>query len=49
MMKWKVIGLPHMQKCFMLRRYSIVKKLSNKQSAKVICRLDRLRTAHSKR
>ena len=29
-------------------RYSIVQKLSNKQSAKVICRLDWLRTAHSK-
>ena len=25
---------------------SIVQKLSNKQSAKVICRFDRLRTAH---
>ena len=30
-------------------RCSIVQKLSNKQSAKVICRFDRLRTAHSKR
>ena len=30
-------------------RYSIVQKLSNKQSAKVICRFDRLTTAHSKR
>ena len=29
-------------------RYSIVQKLSNKQSANVICRFDRLRTAHSK-
>ena len=29
-------------------RYSIVQKLRNKQSAKVICRCDRLRTAHSK-
>ena len=28
---------------------SIVQKLSNKQSAKVICRFDRLRTSHSKR
>ena len=29
-------------------RYSIVQKISNKQSAKVICRLDRLRiAAHS--
>ena len=26
-----------------------MQKLSNKQSAKVICRFDRLRTAHSKR
>ena len=30
-------------------RYSLVQKLINKQSAKVICRFDRLRTAHSKR
>ena len=29
-------------------RYSIVQKLSYKQSAKVICRLDKLRIAHSK-
>ena len=29
-------------------KYSIVLELSNKQSAKVIWRLDRLRTAHSK-
>ena len=29
-------------------RYSIVQKLSNKQSAKVICRFDKLRTDHSK-
>ena len=28
---------------------SIVQKLSNKQSAKMICRFDRLRTSHSKR
>ena len=28
--------------------YPIVQKLSNKQSAKMICRFDRLRTAHSK-
>ena len=27
-------------------RYSIAQKLSYKQSTKVICRLDRLRTAH---
>ena len=30
-------------------RYAIVEKLSNKQSTKVICRFNRLRTAHSKR
>ena len=30
-------------------RYSIVQKLSNKQSAEMICRIDRLRTAHRKR
>ena len=29
-------------------RYSIVQKLSDKKSAKVICRFDRLRTVHSK-
>ena len=29
-------------------RYSSVQKLSNKQSAEVICRFDRLRTTHSK-
>ena len=29
-------------------RYSIVQKLSNKQSAKVICKYDRRETAHSK-
>ena len=29
-------------------RYSIVQETSNKQSAKGICRFDRLRTAHSK-
>ena len=29
--------------------YSIAQKLSNKQSAKVICRFNRLRIAHSKR
>ena len=30
-------------------RYTIVQKVSNKQSTKVICRFDRLRTAHDKR
>ena len=29
-------------------RYAIVQEISNKQSDKVICRLDRLETAHSK-
>ena len=29
-------------------RYSIVQKVSNKQSAKVICRFDILKTPHSK-
>ena len=29
--------------------YTIVKNLSNKKSAKVICRFDRLWTAHTKR
>ena len=32
----------------MLHKVLIVQKLSNKQSAKVICRFDRLRTVHSK-
>ena len=32
-----------------LARYSNVQKLSNKQSDKVICRLDILRTTHSKK
>ena len=30
-------------------KYSIVQKLSNKQSPKVICRFNRLITAHSKK
>ena len=30
-------------------KYCFVQKLSNKQSTKVICRFDRLRTAQSKR
>ena len=28
--------------------YSVVQKLSNKQFAKMICRFDRLKTAHNK-
>ena len=36
----------HTRKLIMVdTRYCIVQKLSNKQSAKVVCRLDRLRTA----
>ena len=38
-------------KYFMLHKvasYSIVQKISNKQSAKVICRYDRLKIAHRK-
>ena len=49
MMRWKIIGLPCMQNMSNYTRYSIVQKLSNKQSAKVICKFDRLRTAHNKR
>ena len=37
-----------MQNILYYTRYSIVQKLSNKQSAKVIIRFDRLRTVHSK-
>ena len=40
---------PTHAKYFMLIRYSIVQKLSNKQSAKAICMFDRLRTAHRNR
>ena len=48
MMRWKIIGYPCTQKYFMLPNViSIVQKLSNKQSAKVICRFDRFRTAQS--
>ena len=35
--------------CVCITKYSIVQKLSNKQSGKVICRFDRLRISHSKR
>ena len=37
-----------MQKILCCTRYSILQKLSNKQSAKVICKCDGLRTAHRK-
>ena len=43
------IGCPRMQNILCYTRYSIVQKLSTKQSTKVIYRFDnRLRTAHSK-
>ena len=48
-MRWKIIGRPRSQNILCCTRYSIVQKLRNKQSAKVIYRFDRLRTAHSKR
>ena len=41
--------LPACQNILCYTRNSIVQKLSNKQSAKVICRYDRLGTVHSKR
>ena len=49
MMRWKIIGCPCMQNILCRTKYSTVQKLSNKQSAKVICRFDRLKTSHSKR
>ena len=49
MIKWKIIGRPSIQEYFMKHKELYSKKLSNKQSAKVICRFDRLRTAYSKR
>ena len=49
MMRWKITDCARMQKYFMLHKISIVQKLSINQSAKVICRFDRLRTAYSKR
>ena len=45
----KIIGNPHMQKYFMLYDVFYYAKSYNKQNAKVVCRFDRLRTAHSKR
>ena len=50
-MRWKIIGCPCTQKYFMQHKEAILfrkKELRNKQSAKVICRFDRLR-AHSKK
>ena len=46
-MRRKIIGRPHMQKYFMVQRYSLVQKLST-ESAKVICKFDRRRTAHGR-
>ena len=44
-----MIICPRMQNIlFKTRLATIVQNLSNKQSAEVICRFDRLRTAHSK-
>ena len=49
-MRWKIIRRPLMHaKYFMLHKVFFVQKLSNKQSAKVICRLDKLRMAHTAR
>ena len=50
MMRWKIIGHPRMQIFYATQgSYSTAQKLFNKQSAKVVCRVDRLRIAHSKR
>ena len=40
--------LPTHAKYFIQNKITIVQKLSNKQSAEVICRFDRLRTTHNK-
>ena len=43
-----LLSAVHAHKILCYTKYtSIVQKLSNKESAKVICRLDRLRIAHS--
>ena len=48
MVRWKIISHPHTQNlCY--TKYSIIQRLSNKQSVKVICRFDRLRIAQCKR
>ena len=49
MIRVKIMGCPCTKKIICYRSYSIVHKLSNKQSAKVICRFDRLKAAHIKR
>ena len=49
MMRCKITDCLCIQKLSCNTRYSIVQKLSNKQSAKVICRIDRHCTAYSKR
>ena len=42
------MGYPCKQNISCRTKYSVVQKLSNKRSAKVICRFNRLRTSHSK-
>ena len=49
MIRWKIIGYPRMQNILSCTRYSILQTLSKKQSANMICKFDRLRTAHRKR
>ena len=49
MMRWKIIGRPRTQGYLSNTRYSIAQKLSNKKSAKVICKFHRVRTVLSKR
>ena len=49
MMRWKIIGHPCMQNISCSTRYTTVQNLSNKQSAKVICKFDRFRISHSRR
>ena len=50
MMRWKIIGRPRTNENFMQHRVFYCTKIkSNKQSAKVICRFNRLRTSYSKR
>ena len=49
MMRWKTISRPCMQKYFMQHKVYYCAKISNKQSAKVICRFDSkmLTSAHT--
>ena len=49
MIRWKIISRPRMQKQFMQHKVYYCAKLSNKQSAKVICRFDRLRKHYTAR